>query len=146
MTREYRTDPEPPSEMFIDSLSEGGIGSDELTCGWCGRLHLCPDYLPDNWSHGVSDEEAEQHRLYCEQEYQRNPAGVVLHPGCDAVIGRYLSDTLFVLDCPCNGLRRFENFIWNNRNTVRNFLKVRIEQEHAWAEQELTLNKLAGIS
>lgn len=146
MTKEYRTDPKPPSDMFIDSLNEGGIGSDELTCDWCGRQHLCPDYLPDTYSFETTEEDVRQHREACEEEFKNNPNGVVLHYECDAVIGRYLNDMLFVLDCPCNGLHRYEDFIWKNRNTIRKFLKVRIEQEHAWAEQELTLNKIAGIS
>lgn len=140
-----------PSEMFLDSMSEGGIGSEMMTCEWCDRLHLCPDFIPDlslYWgdSLGSREKDAHEHKLYCEDEYKKNPTGVVLHYDCDCVVGRYLNNKLFVLTCPCNGLYRYEEFIWSHRNTIRTYLKERIEQEASWAEQELTLNKLAGIS
>lgn len=144
--KEYRKDEKKPSEMFLDSMAEGGIGSEELTCEWCNRLHLCPDYEPDAWTYQPTEEEKISHREYCEEELARNPDGVVLHYDCDCITGRYLNGMLFVLTCPCNGLSRYETFIWENRSTIRNYLKDRIQQEHEWAEQELTKNKLAGIA
>lgn len=138
----YKTDIDKPSDMFINAMSEGGAGNDELECGWCGRLHLCPD----NEYADRDDEDRKDFKEYCEDEHKKNPEGVILHYGYDAVEGKELNGILFITDCPCNGLSRFEKFIWNNRNTVRNYLKVRIEQEHQWAAQELTLNKLTGIS
>lgn len=145
--KEYRKDDRKPTEMFLDSMSEGGIGSDELTCDWCGRLHLCPDYLPYSYNDSGFDADADaaHHRAYCEEEHTKNPDGVVLHYDCDCITGRYLNDMLFVLECPCNGLSRYETFIWANKNTIRKYLKERIQQEYDWAEQELTKNKLAGI-
>jgi len=137
--KEYRKDDEKPSEMFINALSGYGIGSSDLTCGWCNRLHLCPDA-----SH-YRDEEDGTWKGYCEEEYQNNPAGVVLHYECDAISAHEINDILFVIDCPCNGLARYETFMWNHKDTFRNYLKVRIEQEHRWAEEQLTLNKLAGV-
>ena len=38
MTKEYRTDPSPPSDMFVDSI-DFGVGSAYMECGWCGREH-----------------------------------------------------------------------------------------------------------
>ena len=54
---------------------------------------------------------------------------------------------LFVYDCDgCKTkLARYENFIWQNRDNIRRYLKVRIDQEKAWADQEHLLNTLAGI-
>jgi hypothetical protein len=49
----------------------------------------------------------------------------------------------------CNGceerLGKYERFIWNNRDTIRRYLKIRKDQEKAWADQEHLLNTLAGI-
>lgn len=130
-----------PSEMFLDSMQEGGVGSEELICDWCGRLHLCPDYESEYMDEG----EQELHKAECERQYKENPDKVVLHYDADCIIGRNLNSKLFVIGCPCNGLTRYEIFIWEHRNTIRNYLSTRIRQEHEWAEQELTRNKLAGI-
>lgn len=124
------------SDMFLDAMFGTGIGSDDLTCDFCKKNHLCPDTRysdSDTW------------KEYCETEMAKNPDKVVLHYGCDAVTGRYMDNKLFVIGCDCNGLARYENFIWQHRDTIRNYLKLRIESEHRWAEEELTLNKLAGI-
>jgi hypothetical protein len=127
----------PPSEMFIDSISTFGVGSAELECGWCGRLHLCPgsdcSYDVDNW------------KSYCDEENKKGPDKVILHYGYDCVSGREINGIVFVLDCPCNGLFRYENFIWENRATIRNYLTARVNQEYEFAEQEKSLNKLAGL-
>jgi hypothetical protein len=49
----------------------------------------------------------------------------------------------------CNGceerLGKYERFIWENRDTIRRYLKTRIDQEKAWADQEHLLNTLADI-
>jgi hypothetical protein len=58
-----------------------------------------------------------------------------------------LAGELFVYGCDgCNErLRRYENFIWGNRDTIRRYLKIRIDQEKAWADQEHLKNVLADI-
>jgi hypothetical protein len=147
--KEYKSDPDKPSEMFEDSL-EWGIGSADMECGWCGRLHLCPenDYDPPDYVGLEGDEEAcrESFKKYCLEEHKENPEGVILHWDSDSVLGRSLNGINFVIGCPCNGLSRFEKFIWNERNAIRNYLKKRIDYEFQLAEQEKTLNKLAGIA
>jgi len=138
----YRTDEKGPSQMFKDAIyGKSGFGSDELTCDWCGRLHLCPDAE----HHIADDDEGLGWSNYCEEEYKANPEGVVLHHGYDAVSGRVFNGTMFVIECPCNGLGRFETFIWSERDTIREYMKVRIDQELEWAEQEKLKNKLANM-
>jgi len=58
-----------------------------------------------------------------------------------------LGGHVFVHDCDgCKiSLARYENFIWENREHIRCYLKTRIEQEKIWADQEHLLNILAGI-
>lgn len=58
-----------------------------------------------------------------------------------------LDGQLFVYDCEgcAKKLARYENFIWRNRDTIRRYLKIRIDQEKAWADQEHLLNTLADI-
>ena len=54
---------------------------------------------------------------------------------------------LFVYDCEgCKTkLLKYENFIWKNRDTIRRYLKMRIDQEKAWADQEDLLNKMYNV-
>ena len=141
-SRTYRTDPDKPSEMFINAMQGFGVGSDEIECGWCGRYHMAPDNDYDE----RDDMDRQQYKEYCEEQKKNNPDGVVLHYDCDSISAQEFNGIMFVWGCPCNGLTRYERFIWAERDTIRNYLKVRIEQEHQWAEQELTKNKLAGIS
>ena len=58
-----------------------------------------------------------------------------------------LDGQLFVYDCEgCEKkLSRYERFMWNNRDMIRRYLKIRIDQEKAWADQEKLLNTIAGI-
>jgi hypothetical protein len=137
--KEYRKDDRKPSDMFINAMSGFGVGSSDITCGWCNRLHLCPD------ASCYQDEEDGSWKEYCNEEYAENPEGVILHYDCDSVSAGEMNGIMFVYDCPCNGLSRYETFIWSHKDTIRNYLKSRIEQEHRWAEEQLTLNKLAGI-
>lgn len=139
-TKKYKTDERKPSELFMDAL-DGGYGSDDMVCDWCRRLHLCPDneYVERN------DMDREQYRQYCMTEKENNPEGVILHYDCDSVMGHTINGIKFVDGCDCNGLSRYEDFIWRERNIIRSYLKKRIELEYNLAEQELTKNKLAGI-
>ncbi len=141
--KEYRTEEESPSVMFVDSVMnwEMGAGCDEMECGFCGRLHLCPD----NRYVERDNDDIEAYQKYCDESKKKNPDGVVLNYDCDSVSSYEFSGLTFVIDCPCNGLSRYERFIWEHRGTIREYLKNRIQQEYDWAQQELTRNKLAGF-
>ena len=58
-----------------------------------------------------------------------------------------LGGLVFVKSCEgCEKrLLKYENFIWSNRDTIRRYLKTRIDQEKAWADQEHMLNTLANF-
>ena len=46
----------------------------------------------------------------------------------------------------CDGCRKklakYEKFIWDNRDTIRRYLNIRVAQEKIWADQEVLMNKL----
>jgi len=69
------------------------------------------------------------------------------HYACDSVGHFEFIGQNFVYDCEgCSTyLRKYEDFIWNNRDSIRRYLKIRIDQEKKWADQEDLLNKLADI-
>jgi hypothetical protein len=58
-----------------------------------------------------------------------------------------LDGQVFVYECDgCKTkLAKYERFIWENRDNIRRYLKTRIDQEKAWADQEHLLNTLANI-
>jgi hypothetical protein len=59
-----------------------------------------------------------------------------------------LDGQIFVYECEgCSTkLAKYERFIWNNRDHIRSYLKIRIDQEKAWADQEHLINTLKGIT
>jgi hypothetical protein len=58
-----------------------------------------------------------------------------------------LDGKLFVYECEgcAKKLAKYENFIWENRDHIRRYLKIRVDQEKSWAEQEHLLNVLSQI-
>lgn len=103
------------SDMMWDA-GQGGAGP-YVHCS-CGIDHSIPDDLPD-------DEYEDMHMFgYIELD------GVLFVSGCAGCEKK---------------LAKYERFIWDNRGHIRNYLKIRTDQELAWADQEKTLNRLAGI-
>ena len=127
-----------PSKMFVRSLKGGGSSS--IYCN-CGRMHYAPSNLYD------SDDEDDYTSMLNSalEEQKKDPDGIVINYEDDFIYAKDIDGKTFVVDCPCNGLSKYEDWIWANRKPIRDYLKVRVEQEAKWAEEELTLNKLAGI-
>ena len=63
----------------------------------------------------------------------------------DFVSAKEIFGLWIVEECPCHGLSKYEELIWHDREVIDRYLKVRVEQEYRWAEEQLTLNKLKGI-
>lgn len=135
----YATNERKPSKMFVKSLKGGGASS--IYCS-CGRMHYAPSNLYD------SDDEDDYTGMLNSalEDQKKDPDGVVINYEDDFIFAKDIDGRTFVVDCPCNGLRKYEDFIWSNRDAIREYLKVRIEQEARWAEQEVLKNKLAGIT
>jgi hypothetical protein len=134
----YAISVKKPSEMFIDALEGGGASS--VYCN-CGRQHYAPENLLG------SDDETDYPNMLADvtAEKEKNPDGVIIHEDTSFVYAKDIDNTTYVVECPCNGLTKYEEFIWKNKDSIRRYLKTRIEQEYRWAEEQLTLNKLAGI-
>lgn len=136
-TKTYVTREKRPSKMFLKTLQSGG--SSEIECH-CGRMH----YAPGNLRNSDDEDDYECMLNTVEAEKAANPDGVIIHD--DDFVYYYLFDSsVYVDECPCNGLRRYEDFIWNNRNTIREYYKVRVAQEAKWAADDVLCNKLVGI-
>lgn len=139
MTKKYAVNERKPSKMFLRSLQGGGSSS--IYCN-CGRTHYAPGNLYN------SDDEEDYTSMLNDAlaEQKKDPEGVVIDYEDDFVYSKELDGKVFVVDCPCNGLRKYEDWIWSNRDSIRDYYKVRVKQEAEWAEQEVLKNKLAGIS
>ena len=121
------------SEMFFDA-QERCWGSCFVECH-CGIQHYAVDW----------------HRDYEEDFPDETDEGdfpVKHHHNCDSIGYFEFVGQHFVYGCEgCSKhLRRYENFIWQERDTIRNYLKIRIDQEKKWADQEHLKNVLAGIT
>ena len=137
-TSKYAVNEKKPSRMFLRSLSGGGSSS--MYCN-CGRTH----YAPNNLSNSDDENDYQDMLDSALEEQKKDPNGVVIDYENDFIRGHDIDGKTFVEDCPCNGLRRYEEWIWNNRQIFRDYIKSRVAQEAIWAEQETVLNKLAGI-
>lgn len=93
-----------------------GGGGPVVDCQ-CGTEHLAEGYDGEN-----SDD------VYC-YEYKE------------------LNGLTFVLECEgcMKKLAVYEQFMWNDRDSIRRYLKTRVDQELKWAEHEKLQNVLAGI-
>jgi hypothetical protein len=144
----YPKNEKKPSKMFLNALQGGG--SHHMTCGYCGREHYCPDsdsvWEGDIHLGGTDPGDRPEYLADALGHQAKDPEGAIIHYNVDCVTTKDLVGIAFVEDCPCNGLRKYEEFIWSNRDSIRRYLKARVDQEAIWTEQERTKNKLAGIS
>ena len=114
-------DPNRASEMFWDSLRGGA--SSWITCS-CGKDWNPPSSITNFHDNAVDDEDDFEWYRYVE-----------------------LEGKTFVQDCDecCTKLARYEQWIWNNRNDIREYLRIRVNEELKWAEYEKELNILASV-
>jgi hypothetical protein len=139
MTEKYAVNERKPSKMFLRSLRGGGSSS--IYCN-CGRMH----YAPNNLSNSDDEDDYKNMLDSALAEQEKDPDGIVINFEDDFITCKELDGKTFVEDCPCNGLRKYEDWIWGNRDVIREYYQFRVKQEAEWAEQEVLKNKLAGIS
>ena len=124
------------SEEFLNSLHSFGRPP-EIICGYCDRHHIATsEEYNTNYSNSVE---------YGNLEFEKAPDKVVLHTDSDGVAIRHINNMSIVVDCPCNGLKAYEEFIWNEKDSIRTYLKDRIDLEFRLAQEQLTINVLKGI-
>lgn len=126
-----------PSEAFLDSQLVCG-GSVQQGC-FCGREFYCPE------SRDLDDEDRAGMYAEIEQRNKTRPDKTVVWTEYDSVHFYEMDGKIFVTGCECNGLRKYENWIWENRNMIRGYLKRRIQSELHWAEHEKLLNEISRI-
>lgn len=130
-------DNDKTSEMFYDA-QERAYGGVYVECR-CGTQHYAVD---SRYRYSWEDD------IEIPKETDEGDYKVKHHHDCDSVGHFEFIGQQFVYGCDeCSKyLRRYEDFIWAERDTIRNYLKIRIDQEKKWADQEHLKNVLAGIT
>jgi len=116
------------SEMFFDSIDWKG-GSPITDCQ-CGIYHYAVD-VDECYVDDIPKQESATDRFHNGQS--------VLKAEID---GKY-----FVEECDgcMEALARYEQWIWTHRDTIRNYLKTRVDHEKIWADHEHVANILADF-
>jgi hypothetical protein len=108
---------EQASELFMDMVCDGGTPS--IDCELCGRTHFAtgPQSCEDE------DEIARLRKLATEQPDK------YCESDDDSISFGSLAGIQVVYDCPCHKLRRYEDFIWDNRALILSYVKARTHKE-----------------
>lgn len=106
-----------PSEIFLEAIG-GGAGSPTMHCS-CGRVHYAPD------SDYVTDDEAKEMK----EDAMDRPDKVVIHDREDGVSGREFNGMTVVIGCKCNWLGKVEALIWNERDKILRYYRLRREAD-----------------
>ena len=105
----------PPSDEFMDAVREGG--GIRRQCEACGRECFEDDEGAGSWEEG----ELENLR----KKAEKNPDQYV-------AMARVESGTMngkeVVVNCPCNFLKKYEDFIWAHRHVIAKYIAVRAKQ------------------
>lgn len=118
----------PVSELFENCVRSAG--SIVITCQLCGRTHF-----------GTEDagtfEEGEHEALVAKAK--KSPDKYVQDHSGDMISWGYIDGQQAVIGCPCNGLARYEAFIWQNRRAIIEYLKRRTQDNLKAAQGDVDL-------
>lgn len=116
------------SEAFSEAAS--GIGGPSINCS-CGIDHVAIHNDFYTSGDGTLPKESKS----------------VVHHDYEFVSSFELNNHVIVRDCEgcMKTAKRYEDFIWEHRDHIREYLKIRIDTEKSWSDQEHMKNILCGI-
>ena len=124
---------EEPSDEFMRAVCHSGTAV--IDCELCGRTHVAINATGYDW---YEDEK--------EDFEKRADAGeemLVIHHNSDFLSYGHLEGKQAVRGCECHLARRFEDWVWFNRDMIMDYLRARIEGMVKDAEMEA---KMVGIT
>jgi hypothetical protein len=131
--------PKPPSEAFEEAFSDH-CGTVSATCELCGRTLFSSDLKSCG-----DDGEWED----CMKGMEKEPDKFIL-VDYDSVSLGTIGGRQVILGCPCNGLRPYEDFIWEHRKQIANYMERRLEESEKVIaerrEQTAAIKKAGGLS
>jgi hypothetical protein len=117
---------QPASEDFNEVIRR--TGHPTAVCEFCGRKHFEDD--PNlEWETGEYEE--------LKAGSQREPEKFLI---VDQVSCGYINGKEGVIGCPCNWGRKYEDFIWNHRATISQYIAARVKKivENALRDEGLS--------
>ncbi len=127
------TDKKPSDQFAYNVINESGPVFD---CELCGRVHFSVQ--------GEHMEDGELEGLLKKRKI--NPRKYIGRNG--SIYYGKINGLQAVYDCPCNGLRIYENFIWNNIYLIAKYLQERTKEnlEEAQRDERASKNITAATS
>lgn len=120
----------PPSKEFEDSIRHAG--SLVTTCEFCGRTYFC------TWEHGDYEKgELEELRTLAKKE----PNKYIEITDANAQSWGYIDGKQFVIGCPCNSARKYEDWILEHRYLIADYFKDRAERLKKKLEHEVGISE-----
>jgi len=119
-------DPKPPSELFERVIINAG--SLVIDCELCGRTHFA------TMESGIYGEGELEELL---EKAKNNPEKYIQDPSYDMISWGTIDGKQAVIGCPCNGLRKYEDFIWHNRTVILEYLERRTAETLKRAKRDV---------
>lgn len=108
-----------PSQHMIEAFGLG-VGSPAIECV-CGRTHCAPE------SDCIDSDESEEMRINASLK----PKQFILHENVDAISAKMINGATAVVECECNYLARLESILWNERERILRYYKLRRDADAA---------------
>ena len=102
----------PLREIFDDIIEDTQTAV--ATCELCGRVCFENKVLQNS-----------NHLEKLKKDAEETPDKVV---PMDVVRTGMIDGKTVVVNCPCNGLRKYENFIWSHRHMISSYIHARTER------------------
>lgn len=116
---------EAPTEWMEHAfISSGGLSRE---CH-CGRVHFDDNEESGDWDKG----ELEGLREKATKEPEKYIGGT-------GVTDATVNGQHYVIGCPCNGLRRYEDFLWDHRRHIAEYLAERAKDQKRAADLDHAL-------
>lgn len=119
----------PPASAAFKGAVEGG-GDTAVTCSWCEREHIAIDS-----SNNGESEDCDPAKDYIFAYDMMKPDVIkmalsdpdtyILVEDVDFIHYAEIDGTVIPDDCPCNGLGRFETFIWGEIGMIKRYLAIK---------------------
>ena len=120
----------PPSKEFIDAIRHAG--SLVITCEFCDRTYFC------TWGNGDYEEgELEELRKQAEKDPDKY---IEIHDD-DATSWGHIDGKQFVINCPCNSARKYEDWILDHRWVIAEYFKNRAKRLKKDLEREVGISE-----
>lgn len=115
---------EPPSHEFLTSfIDSGGL---VVECDYCKRIFFGDRSVGDY-------EKGEYEKLLALAKKEPDK----YFPVDDMTSEARIDGKVYPRGCPCNAIRKHENFVWYYRRQIAQYLNVRAEREHKEAKEQL---------